>query len=166
MRDGADRTEPVPAAGLRRPLQRIAAVRRQQGVSRRGAARQLRISVEELKRQESESADLLLSQVYAWQEVLEVPVADLLVEPTAPLSPPVLARARLVRVMKTVAAILETAQSAATRRLAQTLVDQLIELMPELDGVGPWHLIGQRRSLGELGRTAEQTFPDRVWVER
>jgi len=42
------------------------------------------------------------------------------------------------------------------------LAEQLIEVMPELRGVGPWHSVGQRRSLDEWGRIAEQTLPDDV----
>jgi hypothetical protein len=32
--------------------------------------------------------------------------------------------------------------------------------MPELKDVSPWHSVGQRRSLDELGRIAEQPFSD------
>jgi hypothetical protein len=45
-------------------------------------------------------------------------------------------------------------------RLAQTLVEQLVEMMPELEQVNPWHAVGQRRSLDELGRAAERQFSD------
>ncbi len=38
-------------------------------------------SVEEVRQQESENSDLPLSTLYAWQKVLDVPVAELLVEP-------------------------------------------------------------------------------------
>jgi len=43
---------------------------------------------------------------------------------------PVLERARLVRIMKTVAAISEKAESSSIKRLARTLASQLVELMP------------------------------------
>jgi hypothetical protein len=32
--------------------------------------------------------------------------------------------------------------------------------MPELKEVSPWHTVGQRRSLEELGRAAEQVIDD------
>jgi hypothetical protein len=96
--------------------------------------------------------------LYQWQQALGVPVSDLLVESTDPLSAPVLERARMIKVMKTVAAIMENADSASTRQLAQTLVSQLVEIMPELEGVSPWPAVGQRRSLNEYGRAAKHSF--------
>jgi transcriptional regulator with XRE-family HTH domain len=99
-------------------LHRIADARRRQGVSVRSAARRMGTSMDQVRRQEDPYADLTLSDLYRWQEALEVPVADLLVESDAPLSEPVLTRARLLRVMKTVRAIKEssTSTSIASRR--------------------------------------------------
>ncbi len=57
--------------------------------------------------------------------------------------------------MKTAQAILERSTSTSIRRMAQMMVDQLVEVMPELKHVGAWHSVGQRRSLNELGRVAE-----------
>jgi transcriptional regulator with XRE-family HTH domain len=144
-------------------LHRIATVRRQQSISLRGLARQLRTSVRDLETEENESSDLRLSRVYWWQSVLEVPVGELLVDSNSPLSPPVLERARLVRVMKTAAAIAEKADSMSIKRLAQTLASQLVEIMPELAGVSPWHAVGQRRTLDEVGRIAERPYSADVW---
>ena len=143
----------------RRPLHRIAEVRRQQGVSLRGVARQLKRTVSELKVEEQDTYDLPLSQLYQWQKALDVPVAELLVESDASLSPPVLERARMVKLMKTAAAILEKSENPSIRRLTQTLVDQLVEIMPELKGVNPWHTVGQRRTLEEFGRIVERRIP-------
>ena len=69
-------------------------------------------------------------------------------------------RARLLRIMKTVGAIKEAATSSTIQRFATMLVQQLVELMPELKDVAAWHSIGHRRSLSELGRTAERVRPD------
>ena len=157
------KTTPVDPVAKRVVLHRIAAVRSQQGISLRGLARQLRTSVSELQAEEEESTDLHLSRVYWWQSVLEVPVSELLVDSNSPLSTPVLERARLVRIMKTVAAINERADNAPIKRLAQTLAAQLVELMPELEGVSPWHNVGQRRTLDELGRIAERPYSDEIW---
>ncbi|MBX7166195.1 MAG: hypothetical protein K1X74_07585 [Pirellulales bacterium] len=149
----------------KRALHRIAEVRRQQGVSLRGVARQLKRTVSELKLEEDPGSDLHLSQLFQWQEALEVPVGELLEESDAPLSPPVLERARMVKIMKTAAAILEKADHASIRRLAQTLVDQLIEIMPELQGVNPWHAVGQRRTLDEFGRIVERRISSDLFRE-
>ena len=144
-------------------LHRFATVRQQQGISLRGLARQLHTTVGELEIEEDESTDLRLSRVYWWQSVLEVPLSELLVDSNSPLSAPVLERARLVRIMKTVAAIAEKAESTSIKRLARTLAAQLVELMPELEGVSPWHNVGQRRTLDELGRIAERPYSDEIW---
>ena len=154
---------PVPqlqAAENRRSLHRIADVRKRQGVSVRSAARRMHTSIDQVRKQEEPGCDMLLSELLRWQKALEVPVGDLLVESEAPLSEPVLTRARLLRVMKTVRAIKETATSQSIQRFATMLEQQLVEVMPELKDVAAWHSIGQRRSPDELGRTAERTLPD------
>lgn len=147
----------------RRALHRIKKVRQLQGVSLRRVAHELDAEVRELRKEEEEDTDLPLSRVYDWQRVLEVPTCELLVDSAAPLSSPVMERAKLIRVMKTVAAIQEQAGEPAVRRLSQTLADQLVELMPELKGVSPWHSVGQRRSLQEYGRIVERPFSAEVW---
>lgn len=150
----------VPSGGESRRLHRIAEVRRNQGISVRSAARRLHTSMEQVRRQEDPYADLPLSELYQWHAALEVPVADLLVESESPLSEPVLTRARLLRVMKTVRAIQETATAVSILRFATMLEQQLVELMPELKDVAAWHSVGRRRSPDELGRTAERVLPD------
>jgi len=155
----------VPVQTGTRPLHRIADVRRRQGVSVRSAARRMHTSIDQVRRQEDPGCDLMLSDLLRWQQALEVPVGDLLVESEAPLSEPVLTRARLLRIMKTVKAIEETATSSSIQRFATMLEQQLIEVMPELKDVAAWHSIGQRRSPDELGRTAERVFPDTFFSE-
>jgi transcriptional regulator with XRE-family HTH domain len=150
----------VPAAESKRPLHRIADVRKRQGISVRSVARRMSTSIDQVRRQEEPECDLLLSELLRWQQALEVPVADLLVESESPLSEPVLTRARLLRIMKTVRAIKETAASSSIQRFATMLENQLVEVMPELKDVSAWHSIGQRRSPNELGRIAERPLPD------
>jgi transcriptional regulator with XRE-family HTH domain len=162
--ESADRlaaTETASSAGsvspAGKPLHRIASVRRRQGVALRTVARVLNIEVEEAARQEQEDCDLPLSVLQKWQAVLDVPIGELLVESDEILSGPVLERARLVRVMKTAATLLEKAEGARCRRLAETLIQQLVEIMPELEGIGPWHeYVGPRRRRDECGRIAER----------
>ncbi len=139
-------------------LHRIATVRRQQGVSLRSASRQLHVDTQMVQNQEDESSDLRLSELYRWEAILGVPVCELLMDSGQELSRPVMERARLVRVMKTVKSLMETATAPGIRRLTETLMQQLIEIMPELRDVSPWHSVGQRRSLTEYGRAAERVF--------
>lgn len=144
----------------KRPLHRLGEVRRQQGVSPRNMARRLNCDLATVRELEDESTDLPLSMIYRWQQILEVPLEELLVDSNAPLSPPVLERARMVKVMKTVAAISEKADTPALKRLLQMLCEQLLEIMPELTDVAPWHTVGQRRTLDEYGRAVERQMPD------
>ncbi len=149
----------------KRPLHRLGTVRRSQGISRRTVARRLNTEVATVRLQEREHADMLLSKLYEWQQALDVPVEELLVEAGDPLSTPVLKRAQLVRVMKTAQAILGQAKQTRVRRMAQTLVDQLIELMPELAEVGPWHAVGKRRRRDEFGAAAQRRLSEDVFLD-
>ena len=139
---------------------RIREVRLCQGRSLRCLSRQMHVSVGTLKGQEAETSNLLLSELYAWQSVLQVPVSELLVEVDDGLSPVVQQRARMVRIMKTAATIAQRAKPGTMRRLAENLVNQLREIMPTLASVRPWHEVGQRRSPSEYGRIVERTVPD------
>src|SRR5262249_32668281 len=95
-----------------------------------------------------------------------VPMSELLVEVEDPLVGWVRDRARLVRIMKTAAAIRETAHQPSLRRMAENLVHELNELMPELKEIGPWHSVGQRRTQEELGRIVERTMADELFDDR
>jgi hypothetical protein len=155
----------VPSSSAGRPLHRIAEVRRTQGVSVRSAARRMGVSMDQVRREEDPYCDLPLSELYHWQTALEVPVSDLLVENESPLSEPILTRARLLRVMKTVRALKESAATSAIHRFTTMLEQQLLEIMPELQEVAPWHSVGRRRSPDELGRTAERIIPDTFFMD-
>ncbi len=149
----------------KRPLHRLGTVRRLQGVSRRTVARHLNTEVAAVKCQEHETADMPLSELYAWQEVLDVPVSELLVEAGDPLSESVWKRAQLVRVMKTALAILEGAEQEPIHRMAETLVGQLTDIMPELKNVSPWHAVGKRRRHDEYGVAAERRLSEDVFLD-
>jgi transcriptional regulator with XRE-family HTH domain len=155
----------TPARRGRR-LHRIAEVRRRQGVTLRNVARRLGMSLPVVRRQEEADCDLRLSDLHRWQHVLEVPVAELLVEADGQLSGPVLERARMVKLMKTAAALRDRTSGTPAGRLVMMLVEQILEIMPELADVAPWHTVGQRRTLDDVGRTARVTVPDDVFRRR
>ena len=138
-------------------LHRIREVRREQGVSSRRAAQLLGISIAQLQHEEVPDTDLTLAQLYEWQRVLEVPVSDLLVEPEATLSAPVLRRVQLLRLMKTVQSIVERSNQPSVHQLAQMMIGQLIEIMPELEGVMPWHSL-DRRTADQNSRMLERDY--------
>jgi transcriptional regulator with XRE-family HTH domain len=140
-----------------RPLHRLREARRQEEVTCRTMARRLDITVEEVRRQECETTDLPLSVLHKWAKVLHVPVTELVQEAGDPLSMPLFNRAHMVLVMKTATSILERAGDLRTKRLAQTMVDQLTEIMPELRDVSAWPTVGKsRRGLDELGSAVER----------
>jgi transcriptional regulator with XRE-family HTH domain len=141
-------------------MHRIAEVREQQGVSLRAVSRQMGTEIRRLRKEEDETSDLRLSDLYRWQEALDVPVSELLVEPGTSLSQPVMERARLLRLMKTAQSILENSRAPGIRRMAQVMIDQLVEMMPELEDVGGWHTVGQRRRLDEYGRVVERCISE------
>jgi transcriptional regulator with XRE-family HTH domain len=147
------------------PLHRLGEARQQENVSRQKVARQLGITVHDVEQQECTTTDLPLSVLHKWAKVLELPVAELVEEPSDSLSTPLFNRARLLRIMKTAMAMLERTGDSRTKRLVQTMVDQLAEIMPELRGVIAWHAVGKRRSLDELGITAERSLSAKVFMD-
>ncbi|MFN9367364.1 MAG: helix-turn-helix domain-containing protein [Planctomycetia bacterium] len=162
----AARDATVAPAG--RPLRRaayhrISEVRRRQGVTLRNVARRLGLPLPVVRRQECADCDLRVSDLQRWQEVLEVPVAELLVEGEGQLSGPVLERSRMVKLMKTAAAIRERTDGTPVGRMVTMLIEQILEIMPELADVGPWHSVGQRRPLDDLGRAARMAVSEDVF---
>ncbi len=160
--------EPAPDArgaslAKQTPLHRIAEVRRRQGVTLRNVARRLGMSLPVVRHQELPECDLRLSDLHRWQQVLEVPVAELLVEGDDQLSGPVLERSRMVKLMKTAAAIRERTEGQPVSQMVTMLIDQILEIMPELSDVTPWHAGGQRRTLDDVGRTGRLTIAEDVF---
>jgi len=162
----ADATSAAVARDQAVQLHRIAEVRQRQGVTLRNVARRLGMSLPVVRRQEQGSCDLRLSDLHRWQQVLEVPVAELLVEGEGGLSGPVLQRSRMVKLMKTAAAIRERSRDAESARLVTMLVEQILEIMPELADVSPWPAPGQRRTLDDVGRVARSVVSEDVFRQR
>lgn len=163
VRAAADVGHPPAPRGMKAMLHRIAEVRQRQGVTLRNVARRLGLSLPVVRRQEQADCDLRISDLHRWQQVLEVPVAELLIEGEGQLSGPVLERSRMVKLMKTAAALRERTQGTPLCRTVEMLVQQILEIMPELSDVTPWHTVGQRRTLDELGRTGRSPVPDDVF---
>ena len=151
----------VPIVGNRpAALQSLGSARRRQGLSVRCIAQRLGRTIAEVRQQEDECADLLLSELYRWQAALDVPLQELLNEPSDELSPRIQMRAQLLKIMKTVKSLSREAKSDEMQRSVQLLTEQLLEIMPELKDVAPWPAIGQRRSANEVGRIGENVILD------
>ena len=136
------------------PLHRISDVRRSQNLSIATLAKRLEMEVETVREAEQPTTDMLLSTLYKWREALDVPAAELLVEPDELPTNPIRNRGKLLRIMKTARTICEDAHENSVKLLAQTLVDQLVDLMPELETVTSWPSVGQSRHNKEYGQTA------------
>ena len=67
--------------------------------------------------------------------------------------------------MKTVLAISKQTKQESIRRMTQTMVGQLVEIMPELADVSAWHTVGKRRRLSELGVAAQRRMADEVFID-
>lgn len=142
-----------------RVLHRIAEVRRQQQVSSRALASRMNTTVAVVDQQLETTCDLTLSDLYKWRAALDVPVADLLVEPDPGLSPCIRQRADLLKAMKTVRLMEHYTQNATTRLLVTQLTDQLTAMMPELRYVDAWPKVGTRRTTDEVAAIEEHVIP-------
>jgi hypothetical protein len=123
----------------------------------------MKTSEDSVRQQEVQTCDLPLSVLYKWQEALDVPIVELLVEPGPGLSPNVSCRAAMLKVMKTVRSIEERVGSEATSFLVQGLIDQLVEMMPELANVDAWPAVGKRRTGIEISRIEERAMPAKLF---
>ncbi len=140
---------------------RIATVRKQERISLRRVAKRIDASIDDLKRQEDELSDLRLSDLYAWQKALDVPVGELLIDDTEFGSYPLLVRQQLIKAMKTTLLLLEHGEGTPVGYLAQNLLEQLLVMMPELKSVTAWPRQGSVREKDRVPRIlAEQISTD------
>jgi hypothetical protein len=145
------------------PLHRIADVIRQEQVSIRTAAGRMNITESQALAEMNPACDMKLSDLYRWQAILKVPIAELLNEPDAGFSPHVQFRSCLLKLMRTVRTIQQKARSTTIQTLTTQVAEQLIQMMPELKDVHAWPAVGQRRSLNELGKIVENQVSDNIF---
>ncbi len=125
-------------------------------------SRKLKLTAVEVAEQERETTDLRLSQLYRWQEAIEVPLPELLLEDAEEASLGIQLRARMVRIMRTVRSISQRSRQSGIRRLAQNLAELLEEMMPELDDVKPWPAKGRLRRRDDFGEALRRGRSIRV----
>lgn len=141
----------------------IAEVIEREYVSPRSLAQRLDMTVSEVLASSKPTNDLRLSELYRWQSVLQVPIAELLVELDMALSAPVKHRCQLLKAMRTVRSIQERAKEKPVQVMALRLVEQLLEMMPELKHVSAWPSVGQRRTRNEFGVITEKLVPAQLF---
>ncbi len=152
----SERRSPSKSA---RPLHFIASTLRKQNATLAGCARRLGLTPAEAAAQTRPDADLTLSQLYAWRDVLDVPTSELL--PLEDVVPdPIRNRALLLRTMKTARQLQDLSRGTRLEPAVASLVDQLIELMPELAEVPAWPTVGQSRAPRESGSATRRVDAD------
>ena len=109
----------------------IAEVLKNQGISIALCAKRLGVTQEEVLRQLNPFSNLTLNQLFSWSEVLDVPLPELLPF-DASTSDPIRNRALLLRIMKTARQIQSLSAHTSVQYAAETLVVQLLELVPEI----------------------------------
>ena len=156
-----DSTNPLQT----KPLHRLREIRSQQDISIRSLSRRMNVTASEVRMQEDPHFDLRLSALYQWQQALGVPASELLVEPGEGLSAPIQLRARLLRMMKTIATILDQPQSDRTTHLIANLKNDILEVMPEVEGVDRWHGSSSDRS-GDIAAAVLRQIDDAFFLDQ
>lgn len=142
-----------------RPLHFIASTLRKQNATLAGCARRLGLTPAEAAAQARPDADLTLSQLYAWRAVLDVPTSELI--PFVDVVPdPIRNRALLLRTMKTARQLQNLSRGTRLEPAVASLVDQLVELMPELAETPAWPTVGQSRAPRESGSATRRVDAD------
>ena len=147
-----------------RSLHRLREIRNQQDISVRSLARRMNVTAGEVRMQEDPTFDLRLSTLYRWQQALNIPAAELLADCGDGLSEPVQIRARLLRMMKTIATILEEPQTDRTSHLIENLKNDILEVMPEVENVDRWHGSSSDRS-GDLAAAVLRQIDDALLMD-
>jgi transcriptional regulator with XRE-family HTH domain len=148
-----------------KPLHRLQELRNQQDISIRSLSRRMNVTASEVRMQEEPDFDLRLSTLYRWQQALGVPAAELLVEAGEGLSAPIQLRARLLRMMKTIATILDQPQSDRTTNLIANLKNDILEVMPEVENVDRWHGSSSDRS-GDIAAAVLRQIDDAFFMDQ
>jgi transcriptional regulator with XRE-family HTH domain len=161
----ASREAREPTKEQTKPLHRLQEIRNQQDISIRSLSRRMNVTASEVRMQEEPDFDLRLSTLYRWQQALGVPAAELLVEAGEGLSAPIQLRARLLRMMKTIATILDQPQSDRTTNLIANLKNDILEVMPEVENVDRWHGSSSDRS-GDIAAAVLRQIDDAFFMDQ
>jgi len=150
--------------GAARTLHRLAALRKAKGVSQHEIAARMKTTVEEVQRQERSESDLWLSAIYDWAAALRVPVTELLSVTEQVSQATVLPSDEVTRLLEIAKAIRQEARRPAVQRLAQTLIDQLVEILPDLKKAGPQ--AGARRHREGRSGPMRRSLSEGVFLDR
>ncbi len=122
----------------------IAEVLKNQKISVAHCAKRLGVTEEEVLRQLDPKSNLTLNQLFDWCEVLDVPLSEILPFDSS-TSDPIRNRALLLRIMKTARQIQDLSVRTKVQYAAETLILQLLELVPDFAMIEAWPSVGQSR---------------------
>lgn len=156
-------TGPAPAAtprktGKAKVYHAVAQAREREGMSIQKCAKLLQISVEEAREQENPATPLTAAQLSEWKRILKVPYSELLGTEDDDLDDPIRHRAGMLKVMKSAKSLEETVCRPEERMMVGNLIDQIVELMPELETVSAWPKVGQSHEACRFGRAATDEY--------
>ena len=145
-----------PSAG---PLHRIAWVLEREGVTPSTIAKRLGLSETQVRQRLDPGSDLTLSELYRWQEAMNVPIGELLADSSGPLENPVQNRGGMLKAMRTARSILEHSYGERVQILAIQLVQQLQRLMPESGEASDMPSEEQGETPSRLGAVVDHPLP-------
>lgn len=144
---------------------RIAQLRKEERLTLETCAKRMGISLDEARQQEDPCADLTMSQIEAWSNVLNVNY-QLIFQTEQPIDP-IADRAFLLRLTKSIAQLLEQVSQEPfsikkIRFIAQSLDGQRREYLPEYDDITPWPEYGKSHEDKDNGVAAYRRFDSSV----
>ena len=146
-------------------LHRLGAVCREKKIPRRVLAKRLGITLEDL-RLEEESIDLSIGRLTQWAAALGVPVTELIIEPDIGFGLTCLEPPQAKRLMEAANSLRKRTRRRSVQRLAQTFMDQLSEMLPELEQIAQ----NGQRPVRRVRRTARpgplRPLPDHILLRR
>jgi transcriptional regulator with XRE-family HTH domain len=143
-------------------LNRIREVRKRESVSERTFARHLGIRQSEVEDFESPSRDMAISELTRVSKIFRCPVSDLVVD--GENDEIVKLRGLLIMLSRSVNTLLGIARDNNVQAVAQSMRNQIADVMPEADSGGTLLAVGRRRGLEEMGRICENTVAFRDYV--
>jgi transcriptional regulator with XRE-family HTH domain len=155
----------IPPAVVQMPLHRLAAVRAARKVSPSVLAQRLNITAEQVKLREQGSVDLPLSELYKWAAALEVPVERLLVNSDVVVPVPEMDLESAKELLRTARALCAETDHPNLERMATALVEQIVELAPELKDAALAPAAEGRRRAGRAHSMVVPQLPENVFIK-
>ena len=143
-------------------IHRIREVRQKQGVQLRMVERHLGLTRSDAREIEHPEHDLRVSELVKFAVLLNVPVGELLID--AECDEIIKMRGLVLRLCRIANTLLERAPNQDVRILAESIRNQIIEVMPQVDDQHGLLSVGSLRTGDEMGRIAEHPIHLEDWT--